>query len=112
MRTYSQLVALAAVAAVVTTIDSADAQPKATVTQLSPLKVEVQPGKVVNVQVNGTHLAKATRVDIAGIPVGFFVRGPMLILNVTAGYPSGPVTVTTPTGTATSTEQLTIVTTN
>ena len=112
MRIYSQFVAFAAVAAVVTMMDSAEAQPKPTVTQLSPLKVDVSPGKVANVQVNGSHLTKATKVEIGGMPVGFFVRGPMLILNVTAGYPSGSVTVTTPQGTATSTEQLTVVTTN
>ena len=111
MPTYSKLVAFAAVAAAATMITPAEAQPKPTVTLLSPVTVTVQPGKVANVQVNGTHLTKATKVEVGGMPVGFFVRGPMLILNITAGYPSGFVTVTTPMGSATSADQLTIVTT-
>lgn len=111
MRGYSYFAAFTAVA-IVAVVDSAHAQQKPMITEVGPATVTIAPGKTAAVQVNGKHLTKATRVDVGNASVKFIVRGPMLVLTVPAGHPSGFVTVTTPEGTATSTAQLTVVTTN
>jgi hypothetical protein len=79
---------------------------------LGPFVTFVVPsGKVGSViQILGTGLIGTTAVSFDGVPASSFkvVRGPFIQATLPAGATTGPVTVTTPTGTLTSNVNFTV----
>ncbi len=80
---------------------------------LGPFVTFVAPsGKVGSViQILGTDLTGATAVSFNGVPASSFkvVRGTLIKATLPAGATTGPVTVTTPTGTLTSNVNFTVL---
>ena len=80
---------------------------------LGPFVTFVVPsGKVGSViQILGTDLTGATAVSFNGVPASSFkvVRGTLIKATLPAGATTGPVTVTTPTGTLTSNVNFTVL---
>ena len=72
----------------------------------------VTSGKVGSViQILGTDLTGTTAVSFNGVPASSFkvVRGTFIKATLPAGATTGPVTVTTPTGTLTSNVNFTVL---
>jgi uncharacterized repeat protein (TIGR03803 family) len=79
---------------------------------LRPFVTFVVPsGKVGVIQILGTGLTGATAVSFNGVPASSFnvVRGTFIKATLPAGATTGPVTVTTPTGTLTSNVNFTVL---
>jgi uncharacterized repeat protein (TIGR01451 family) len=76
-----------------------------TITSFTPTSGSV--GTKVTIQ--GTNLASATSVQFNGTSATFQIKGTQIIAVVPQGATSGPISVTTPGGTATSADSFTVI---